>query len=391
MTMGEYWAAGQYDDGFFGSAAWYPDSDLPVWVVLIEGNSESTLPTSSPLTPTRYDYFVVVLNAHTGYVIGASPLTAPDELLADAQGLDPALYARYPLEAALEYTRDVTDFPVSEPGYLPGGFSLARVTLELAHPLQDVLPYPQERRQTVLQIYSDGQGSTLQLAQFRGELPNLIEDADLANVDETRAWASHEVAKPTWLAWTWVYPEAGAYVTSILYSAAPSISLHTLHEMAVSIPAGRPPPPTPEPVMAPTALPSATQTDGPGVTIALAVELAMESFGHPAPWFTPVEDAHDPVARLMRLSEDVALTGRSIPDIADPLVWVVEAEGTWSRTLIGPVGSGTTYRYASVAIDAQTGDSVASSRTHAPIPGPERGSALTTPTPRPRTQKSRDR
>ena len=143
MTMGEYWESGQYDYGHFGSADWYPESGLPVWVILMEGNSESPLPASSSLAPTRYKHFVAVLNAHTGYEIGFSPLSAPDQLLAETQGLDPALYGRYPLEAALEYTQDVTDFPVSEPSSLPGGFSLARVTLELAHPLQDVLPYPE--------------------------------------------------------------------------------------------------------------------------------------------------------------------------------------------------------------------------------------------------------
>ena len=36
MTMGEYWALGQYDKGFFGSAEWYPESELPVWVILME-------------------------------------------------------------------------------------------------------------------------------------------------------------------------------------------------------------------------------------------------------------------------------------------------------------------------------------------------------------------
>ena len=88
MTMGEYWASGQYDIGVFGSAEWYPSSDLPVWVVLMEGDSESALPASSPLARTRYSYFVAVLNAHTGYDIGVSPLSAPDRLLAEAQGLD---------------------------------------------------------------------------------------------------------------------------------------------------------------------------------------------------------------------------------------------------------------------------------------------------------------
>ena len=147
---------------------------------------------------------------------------------------------------------------MSEPSSLPGGYSLARVTLELAHPLQDVLPYPQKPRQTVLQNYSDGQGSTIQLAQFRGGLPDLIEDADLAAVQGTKAWASREAGESTWLAWTWVFPEAGAYVTYILYSEARSISLDTLHQIAASMPGGRPPPPTPEPVRVPTAFAQAT-------------------------------------------------------------------------------------------------------------------------------------
>ncbi len=277
MTMGEYWDLGRYDKGFFGNAKWYPGSALPVWVVLMEGSSKSTLPPSSSLTPTHYNYFVVVLNAHTGYQIGFSPLSAPDQLLGEARGLDPSLYGRYPLEADLEYTKDVADFPVSEPRSLPGGFSLVGVTLELAHPLQDGLPHPQVPRQTVFQNYSDGQGNIIQLAQFRGGLPDLIENADLTAVQETKAWASDEAGKPTWLAWTWVFPEAGAYVTYILHSPDRSISLDDLHEIAASIPGGRPPLPTPEPVKAPTALPSSRTTScsereeeppcGPGVEI----------------------------------------------------------------------------------------------------------------------------
>ena len=253
MTMGEYWALGQYDEVIFGSADWFPESGLPVWVVLMEGDAKSSLPASSPSTPTRYNRFVVVLNAHTGYEIGFSPLSAPDQLLAEAQGLDPAYYARYPMEAALEYIKDTIDFPVSEPNFLPSGFSLERVTLELAHPLQDVLPYPKERRQTALQHYSDGQGSTIQLAQFSGELPNPIEGADLVAFQNAKVWTGSEAGGSTWLAWTWVFPESGAYVTNILYSLDAPVSLDTLHEIAASMPEGQPPPPTPEPMRVPTA------------------------------------------------------------------------------------------------------------------------------------------
>lgn len=255
MKMGEYWASGRYDKGVFGSAMWYPESDLPVWVVLMEGDSEPTLPSSPPRAPVSYSHFVVVLNAHTGEEIGVSPLTAPDQLIEEAQGLDPALYARYPLDAILGYADDVTDFPVTKPGLLPSRFFFAGVTLELAHPLQNVLTYPLEPKQTVVQIYSDGQGSTVQLAQYRGGLPNLVEDADLVTVRDIIGWASPEPGESTWLAWTWLYPDVGAYVTNILYTEARSVSLDTLHEIAESMPGGRAPLPTPNPVTAPTALP----------------------------------------------------------------------------------------------------------------------------------------
>ena len=113
------------------------------------------------------------------------------------------------------------------------------MTLELARPLQDLLPYPNEPRQTVLQNYSDEQGNKIQLAQFRGGLPDLIEDADRITVQETKALASYKAGESTGLAWTWVFPEAGAYVTYVLYSVARPISLGTLHEMAASMPRGQ--------------------------------------------------------------------------------------------------------------------------------------------------------
>ncbi|MBI4336651.1 MAG: hypothetical protein HY683_02325 [Chloroflexi bacterium] len=108
---------------------------------------------------------------------------------------------------------------------------------------------------------------------------------------------------------------------------------------------------------------------GTRITKALAVKLALESFKLPEPEIMPVEDARDPVARLMRLGEYVALTGGSTRENADSLVWVVEAEGMWRSAGIVPVESRTTYRYASVAIDAETGNFIASSRTHEPLFG----------------------
>jgi hypothetical protein len=122
-------------------------------------------------------------------------------------------------------------------------------------------------------------------------------------------------------------------------------------------------------------------TDGPRITEALAIKLAIESFGMPAPEIMPVEDPYDPVARLMRLSEYEALRGVSIPESADSLVWIVEAEGAWSDAGIVPVESRTIYRYASAAIDTQTGDFIASSRTYEPLLGSQGRAPLVTPTP----------
>jgi hypothetical protein len=255
MTMGECWASGRYDEGVFGSAVWYPGSDVPVWVVLMEGASESILPSSPPRTPSSYTYFVVVLNAHTGDEIGVSPLTSTDQLIEEARGLDPALYARYPLDAILDYADDVTDSPVSAPTVLPGGFSLTTVTLQLGRPLRDVLSDPRGPIQTVVQIYSDGRGSTVRLTLFAGALPDPVEDADLVTVRDIEAWASHEASETTWLAWTWVFSDAGAYVTNVLHTEARAVSLDALHEIAESMPGGRAPLPIPEPVRAPTALP----------------------------------------------------------------------------------------------------------------------------------------
>ena len=50
-------------------------------VAVVEaGNLLGTYSKAFPI----YNYFLVVLNAHTGYEIGASPLSAPDRLLAEA-------------------------------------------------------------------------------------------------------------------------------------------------------------------------------------------------------------------------------------------------------------------------------------------------------------------
>ena len=106
----------------------------------------------------------MVLDAHTGENIGGGFRFEPIPL-EEAQGLDPDAFASHPLEVSLSRAREVVDFPVSEPGYLPEGFSLERTTLELAHPLQETVPYSWNPNQSVILHYSNGEGQAIQVSE----------------------------------------------------------------------------------------------------------------------------------------------------------------------------------------------------------------------------------
>ena len=81
MTLGEY-------EKQFGSGQCYPDCNLPVWVIAMEGESELVEPAP---TPTVFHYAVVVLSAQTGQVMRVSLLFNPIPL-EKAEGLDPTLF-----------------------------------------------------------------------------------------------------------------------------------------------------------------------------------------------------------------------------------------------------------------------------------------------------------
>ena len=55
-----------------------------------------------------------------------------------------------------------------------------------------------------------------------------------------------------------------------------------------------------------------------------------------------MSEPHSPAARLMRLSQYVALTGASLGDVPDPMVWVIEARGEWRDAGIVPEDKRTT-------------------------------------------------
>ena len=106
--------------------------------------------------------------------------------------------------------------------------------------------------------------------------------------------------------------------------------------------------------------------DGPRISKELAVKLALELLKGAMPELVSVEPPHDPAARLMSLADYLAITGGSMREDGDRKVWVVEAEGEWRDAGITPPEARQTYRYGSVAIDAETGDFIASSQRHEP-------------------------
>ena len=77
---------------------------------------------------------------------------------------------------------------------------------------------------------------------------------------------------------------------------------------------------------------------------------------------------HSPVVRLMRRSEFEALRGGSGPTTAsDPLVWVVEAQGSWRTGGIVPEEAQRDLKLGAVAFDADTGSDYARSHRYTPL------------------------
>ena len=101
--------------------------------------------------------------------------------------------------------------------------------------------------------------------------------------------------------------------------------------------------------------PAATD-GGPRISEGLAARLGLAFLGFAVPEIVATGKPHSPVVRLMRRSEFQAMR-MSNPRATDtdPLVWVVEAQGSWRQAGIVPKEKRRDFSVGLVAFDADTG------------------------------------
>ena len=112
---------------------------------------------------------------------------------------------------------------------------------------------------------------------------------------------------------------------------------------------------------------------GPRISERLAGRLGLAYLSLPVPELNVTGKPHSPTARLMRRSEFTAMRGGSLgPTIPDPLVWVVEAQGSWRTGGITPEKYREDLSVGLVAFDADTGSKYADSYRDEPLLGHRR-------------------
>ena len=109
---------------------------------------------------------------------------------------------------------------------------------------------------------------------------------------------------------------------------------------------------------------------GPRISERLAVRLGLAYLSLPVPELNVTGKPHSPTARLMRRSEFTAMRGGSLgPTVPDPLVWVVEAQGSWRTGGITPEEARRNLSVGLVAFDADTGSKYGGSYRDEPLLG----------------------
>ena len=122
----------------------------------------------------------------------------------------------------------------------------------------------------------------------------------------------------------------------------------------------------------PEHLPVGTE-GGPRISERLAGRLGLAYLSFPVPELNVTGKPHSPTARLMRRSEFTAMRGGSLgPTVPDPLVWVVEAQGSWRTGGITPEEARRNLSVGLVAFDADTGSKYAGSYRDEPLLGRSR-------------------
>ena len=124
--------------------------------------------------------------------------------------------------------------------------------------------------------------------------------------------------------------------------------------------------------------PAATN-GGPRTSERLAARLGLAYLSFAMPEIVATGKPHSPVVRLMRRSEFQAMIGSARSLSSDPLVWVVEAQGSWRDAGIVPEDKRQDFSIGLVAFDADTGSAYGRSYTNTPLLGTPGGSRPSTP------------
>ena len=107
---------------------------------------------------------------------------------------------------------------------------------------------------------------------------------------------------------------------------------------------------------------------GPRISERLAARLGLAYLSFNAPELVVTGKPHSPTAHLMRRHEFVAMQGGSAGAmISDPLVWVVEARGSWRTGGITPEEAREDLSVGLVAFDADTGSMYGWSHRNKPL------------------------
>ena len=123
--------------------------------------------------------------------------------------------------------------------------------------------------------------------------------------------------------------------------------------------------------------------DGPRISERLAARLGLAYLSFAAPELTVTGKPHSPVVRLMLRSEFEAMRGSAPTMPSDPLVWVVEAQGSWRTGGIVPKEARQDLSVGLVTFDADTGSRYGGRHGNTSLLGTRGDAPLITLTPAP--------
>ena len=109
---------------------------------------------------------------------------------------------------------------------------------------------------------------------------------------------------------------------------------------------------------------------GPRISERLAARLGLAYLSFGAPELAVTGKPHSPTVRLMRRHEFIAMQGGSPGSmISNPLVWVVQAQGSWRDAGIVPEEDWRDYSVGLIAFDADTGATYGRGHRNQPVLG----------------------